>query len=83
MKVVVLQAGKEDEALKSTLIKIEEVLEELQVKVKHVSLSTVPYYDGKDGDLIKPILADIDEAAGVVMASRVELLSVRDRKSVV
>ena len=76
MKVVILQAGKEDQALQELLVKIKEVLEELQVEVKFIKINQVPYYDGYNGHEIKDILKDIDQATGVIMTSRVELLSI-------
>ena len=76
MKVVVLQAGKEDGALKGILVKIKDVLEELQVEVKLIDLSMLPYYDGKNAHVVEDILKDIEMASGVVAISRVELLAV-------
>ena len=76
MKVVVLQAGKEDRALEDLLVKIQEVLEELQVEVKYIKLSQVPYYDGYNGHEVKEILEVIAKSTGIIMTSRVELLSI-------
>lgn len=76
MKVVVLQAGKKDQALQDILAKIQEVLEELQVEVKAIQLSQIPYYDGNNVHAVKNILDHIAQATGVIITSRVELLSV-------
>ena len=76
MKVVILQAGKEDRGLQELLAKVQEVLEELQVEVKAIKLNKVPYYDGYNGHEVKDILQEIAEATGVIMTSRVELLSI-------
>lgn len=76
MRVIVLQAGKEDKVLQELLTTIQEVLEELQVEVKHIQLNQIPYYNGHNMQEIKGILDDIGQAVGVVMASRVELLSI-------
>lgn len=76
MRVVVLQAGKEDKALNEILAAIGQVLGELQVEVQQIQLSQIPYYEGYDTAQIKEILSDIDQSAGVIIASRVELLSV-------
>lgn len=76
MKVVILQGGKEDQALEEVVKKIEEVLEELQVDVKYIQLNKVPYYNGSNESVMKDILENLTQAAGIVMTSRVELLSV-------
>ncbi len=76
MQVVVLQAGKEDKVLKEVLGAINQVLEELQVEVKQIKLNQIPYYEGYDTDEFKLILDEIDQAIGVIIASRVEILSV-------
>jgi len=76
MRVVVLQSGKEDQVLKELLKAVGEILEELQVEVKHIQLNRIPYYEGYDTEQIKEVLGQIDQSVGVVVASRVELLSV-------
>lgn len=76
MEVVFLQAGKEDRVLTELLIGIRNVLEELQVGVRQIQLNTLPYYTGYDTDQFKEVLGYIDQSVGVVVASRVELLSV-------
>ncbi len=76
MRVVVLQAGKEDAALKELLTAMGQILKELQVEIKQIRLNQLPYYEGFDTKEIKEILSDIDQSVGVVVASRVELLSI-------
>lgn len=76
MQVVVLQAGKEDKALKEMLTGIGQVLGELQVEVNHIQLDQIPYYKGFDTKEVKEILETIDQSVGVIVASRVEMLSV-------
>ncbi len=76
MEVVVLQAGKEDKVLNELLTSIKEVLEELQVSVREVQLNQLPYYAGHDTAQVKEILGYIDQSVAVVIASRVELLSI-------
>lgn len=76
MEVVILQAGKEDRVLAELLNGVGDVLTELQVSVRQVQLGQLPYYAGYDTDEFKEILGYIDQSVGVVMASRVELLSV-------
>lgn len=76
MEVVVLQAGKEDKILTELLTGIGEVLRELQVDIRQIQLDQLPYYAGYDTNEFKEILGYIDQSVGVVVASRVELLSV-------
>lgn len=76
MSVIVLTSGKEDKVLQELLASIDEVLEDLQVEVKHIQLKTIPYYQGYDTPQVKEVLQAIDGAVGVIIASRVELLSV-------
>ena len=76
MEVVILQAGKEDQALKELITSIKEVLGELQVSVRHIQLRKLPYYEGYDTEQVKEILTYIDQSVGVVVASRVELLTI-------
>lgn len=76
MKIIVLQAGKKDPVLEELLAKIQVVLEELQVDVKYINLNQIPYYNGNQDTVVKGVLDDIKSASGVIMTSRVELLSV-------
>ena len=76
MEVVVLQAGKEDRVLTELLAGISKVLGELQVSVRQIQLGQLPYYAGYDTEQFKEVLGYIDQSVGVVVASRVELLSV-------
>ena len=76
MSVIVLQSGKDDKVLQELLASIKEVLEDLQVEVKQIQLRNIPYYQGYDTPEVKEILEEIDQSVGVVVASRVELLSV-------
>ena len=76
MRVVVLQAGKEDKVIKDLLDSINQVLEELQVEVRQIKLERLPYYEGYEAEEFNQILTEIDQATGLVVASRVEILSV-------
>lgn len=76
MEVVVLQSGKEDKVLTEITTIIEKVLGELQVKVKYIKLNQIPYYEGNREPIVEEVLESIENSCGVIMTSRVELLSV-------
>lgn len=76
MGVVVLQSGKDEEILQEIITKISGVLEELQVEVSLVKLEQIPYYNGYDTQEVQEILEQINQAVGVVIVSRVELLTI-------
>lgn len=76
MRVIILKSGKEDPIIEEILKSMSKVLEELQVEIREIQLDVLSYYKGYDTEEIKEILGYINQAAGVVVASRVELLSV-------
>lgn len=76
MEVIILQSGKEDQIIETLLTKIQEVLEELQVGIKKIQLNQIPYYEGYKEPISGGIIDSIEKSCGVIMASRVELLSV-------
>lgn len=76
MRVIVLKAGKEDSVLEELIASTTKVLEELQIDIKQIQLDELPYYRGHETQEIKRILGYIDQSVGVIIASRVELLSV-------
>lgn len=76
MSVVVLQSGKDTEILEEIIATISGVLAELQVEVSLVKLNKIPYYKGYDTQEAQEILEQINQAVGVVIVSRVELLSI-------
>ncbi|NLI89474.1 MAG: SCP2 sterol-binding domain-containing protein [Epulopiscium sp.] len=76
MRVIILKSGKEDPIIEEILQSISKVLGELQVEVREIQLDVLSYYKGYDTEEIKEILGYINQAAGVIVASRVELLSI-------